>query len=320
MVQAIAEITAKVGYQPYILAYTNKGSVEKNIHSYMEAMQTLVNRVLRDPNIDELEKQAIKEEYESTWKHHMKSEGSNGQWVFLEGSSVDKGVDYVFRVLKEQTMRHISAYVQRLNIRNHESHERVVREELKKLSAATWGMSRALGLDYNIPVVVSNLQYKDLDTIVGVLGLPNKDKLYLFDDLAEKHYSKMIEAGKRQGERPEDAHMIPVPKFQSTCFFPTTRLDIQRKLQQLDPNYEAIKANRSLRMEISQASNLWPESSLLWDLQNERYRMGGRLGLWPQCGSVPQIPWDTSVFTQTGHAVHLGGRPRTANLFHFFGY
>jgi len=322
MVRAVADIEAKIGYKPYIFAYTNKGSIEKKIHEYMHVMKACMDAIMRRPSTTEEVKQGLQGEFDERWGKFMGDEPGNGQWVYLEGSDASQGITYLWDVMRKQTMPAILHACDVLRVAAHKQLEGRIYNELQKLGAATWGMSRALGLDYNIPVVVSNLQYKDLDTIVPVLGLRNKDKLFLYDDKAEEHFANMMRAKPELAdfgncEKPEDVHMIPVSRFQSTCVPAQYRTRIRQILTDLDIEKRAITHNVGLRRDISQITSSWPEYSCLYDWASGNYRMGGHFGIPGTAGSCPPlVPWDTSLFTVPARPISQ--RALTASLPRFW--
>lgn len=320
MVSAIHAIRRRIGYMPYVFAYTNKGRAGNAFASYRKNWKQLLEQCMKMQRISDDDKAAAKTEYETKWKHHEHDEPRNGFWVFLEGSNGDQNYNYLANTLKEYTMPTIMKIVQNVSPGVLAKLELGIQNEIRKIGCATWGMSKALGLDYNMPVFVSNQQYKNLSGLCPLLGLESIEKLFLFDDKASDHFTKMYAANPdkaRAGHwsNPHDIHMIPVNRFDNTSLSPQAKSRIECIFNELDPQGFILRQHETVFREISWATKEWPQPKLLFDCENYVYRMGGSAGIDILSGSGPPLfPWDTSLFTE--HGVPAFGRARTFAQFY----
>jgi len=320
MVNAIHAIRDRIGYMPYVFAYTNKGRAERVFAAYRKNWKQMLDQCLKMQRTSKDEKAAAKTEYETKWKNHEHNEPPNGSWVFLEGSNGDQNYNYLANTLKEYTMPNIMKIVQDVSPGVLQRLESSIQTEIRKIGCATWGMSKTLGLDYNMPVFVSNQQYKNLSDLCPLLGLKSTEKLFLFDDKASDHFTKMYAANlsKARAEHwsnPHDIHMIPVSRFDNTSLSPQAKSRIEQILKEMDPQGFILRQNETVFREISRPTKEWPQPRLLFDHENYVYKMGGSAGIDPLSGSGPPLfPWDTSLFTEHGGSAF--GRAKTLAQFH----
>jgi len=303
MVQAIQKIKDNIGYMPYIFAYTNKGSSAKIFQDSMKRWTQLLSRCMSNPTISDEDKENAKQEHEQGWKNHIHNRPPNGSWVFFEGSSPDKDYNYLSDTLHEFTMPTLIRIAKTESPGVAEGLESTAKRELRRIGCATWAMSKALELDYNIPVFVSHQLYKNLSELCPVLGLASMDKLFLFDDKANEHFENMslYNRGNRWSG-PNDVHMIPVAPFDTPSLSPAARTRIKQILNEIDPRGTILSRNQRILEDISEYSSNWGRHKVLYNPVSRQYGMGGSIEIDPLSGSGPPLyPWDTSLFTQSGN-------------------
>jgi len=305
MVQAIQKIKDNIGYMPYIFAYTNKGSSAKIFQNNMKRWTQLLSRCMSNQTISNTEKENAKQEHEQGWKNHIHKKHPDDFWVFFEGSSPDKDYNYLSDTLHEFNMPTLVKIAKIESPGVVEDLESTAKRELRRIGCATWAMSKALGLDYNIPVFVSHQLYKNLSELCPVLGLASMDKLFLFDDKANEHFANMsLYNPGNCWSGPNDVHMIPVAPFDTPSLSPAARTRIKQILNEIDPRGAILSRNQRILEDISQHSLSWARHKVLYDFIGHQYKMGGADEIHRMAGSGPPLyPWDTSLFTQSGNPI-----------------
>jgi len=185
-----------------------------------------------------------------------------------------------------------------------------------RLGLSTWAISKCLGLEYNIPVFLSHVQYKDLDSIVEKLGVSSLDKVWLYDDQSRNHLHRMIELkyhhnpamAKKRGvdqEDPKSIHMIQVQPYSIKIVPCEIRVKISRVLNNLIsvPEIFFMAFHKSLLEKISVETVHFHKDHLIFhNVHNDPYGKGGCFMMGAKSlaegveGEVEGEPWCTSVF------------------------
>lgn len=317
MLRAIREIELKVGHKPYVFAYTNKGTVCNQLQYFLKSVRQCYENLMKRTNISPKDKQTL-----AAWSRQYDFSKTildrpEGPTVFLEGSSPDKNYTYLEEIL-EETMTPIIGMANRYGVRHACNHYLPrVKEMLRNTQPVTWAISKALGLDYNMPAFISSVYFKDLTNIIPTLGLPSIDRIWLYDDKATEHFEKMMvlkyqgrydldvgnpmtpdtrEMAARDGYRNSlDVHMVPVQPFHTEIMPTWTRSYIQRNLTK-GVSQEFLRSDPKLHKQISVADPRWPAHRLLQDSSTGAFSLGA--GTIPrEAGSAPAESWSTDMFT-----------------------
>jgi hypothetical protein len=187
-----------------------------------------------------------------------------------------------------------------------------------RLGLSTWAISKCLGLEYNISVFLSHVQYKDLDSVVEKLGVSSLDKVWLYDDQSRNHLHRMIELkyhhnpamAKKKGvdhEDPKSIHMIQVQPYSAKIVPSEIRVKISRVLNTLIPVPEIffMAFHKSLLERISVETVHFHKDHLIFhNVHNDPYGKGGcfMMGAKSLAEGVEGEegePWCTSVFIKT---------------------
>jgi hypothetical protein len=303
MVNAIHDITSKTKKMPYIVVYTNKVGIGKTCTDLIIQAQKMRKDIMQSSGA---ERRNIKAKILALpdFDYALIQGDNGGNTLFLEGT--DKSDDKLYLARQWDAMIRSINFIfnthSELNLKPHIRleipHIEKMPRSLYTLGIQTWAISRILGLEYNIPVFISAVHYKDLNTICPKINCPF-NKIWLYDDIANIHAQRL-----RQ-HKPElhtlDAislHLIQVQKFNFNSMSEATRKNIVQYMYDLIPDPDAFfRENDSIatlgEYLLKQAKKRPDEQILTICNGHFRFIIGNDLS------QNEAMPWQTDMFFDT---------------------